>query len=234
MFSATWPMSVRQLAADFMTSPLRITVGSDSLQANSRVEQTAIVVSDGRQKEGLLLTHLRDNGFSQNKARSDAGGKDREKALIFALYKKEATRLFEMLQHKGFQVGCINGDMSQEKRTQSLADFKEGRVALLVATGESLSFEIIDPSESESADFPQLGLTDVAARGLDIPKVELVINVTFPLTIEDVRLPSSLFFFANSPLTPLPLSPRESVHSSYRTNRTSRSNRKVHHILHRS
>ncbi|GAA5826636.1 hypothetical protein JCM5353_004998 [Sporobolomyces roseus] len=160
MFSATWPMSVRQLAADFMTSPLRITVGSDSLQANSRVEQTAIVVSDGRQKEGLLLTHLRDNGFSQNKARSDAGGKDREKALIFALYKKEATRLFEMLQHKGFQVGCINGDMSQEKRTQSLADFKEGRVALLVAT-------------------------DVAARGLDIPKVELVINVTFPLTIED-------------------------------------------------
>ncbi|GAA5885638.1 hypothetical protein JCM16303_003093 [Sporobolomyces ruberrimus] len=160
MFSATWPMSVRQLAADFMTSPLRITVGSDSLQANSRVEQTAIVVNDGRQKEGLLLTHLRDNGFSQNKARSDAGGKDREKALIFALYKKEATRLYDMLKGKGFQVGCINGDMSQEKRTQSLADFKEGRVGLLVAT-------------------------DVAARGLDIPKVELVINVTFPLTIED-------------------------------------------------
>ncbi|GAA6006139.1 hypothetical protein JCM11491_002045 [Sporobolomyces phaffii] len=160
MFSATWPMSVRQLAADFMTSPLRITVGSDSLQANSRVEQTAIVVNDGRQKESLLLTHLRDNGFSQNKARSDAGGKDREKALIFALYKKEATRLFDMLKNKGFQVGCINGDMSQEKRTQSLADFKEGRVGLLVAT-------------------------DVAARGLDIPKVELVINVTFPLTIED-------------------------------------------------
>ncbi|GAA6062541.1 hypothetical protein JCM10212_004307 [Sporobolomyces blumeae] len=160
MFSATWPMSVRQLAADFMNSPLRITVGSDSLTANSRVEQTAIVLNDGRQKEGLLLTHLRDNGFSQNKARNGSGGKDREKALIFALYKKEATRLFEFLQHKGFQVGCINGDMSQEKRTKSLEDFKEGRVGLLVAT-------------------------DVAARGLDIPKVELVINVTFPLTIED-------------------------------------------------
>ncbi|GAA5908465.1 hypothetical protein JCM5296_002172 [Sporobolomyces johnsonii] len=160
MFSATWPMSVRQLAADFMTSPLRITVGSDSLTANSRVEQTAIVVQDGRQKETLLLTHLRANGFSQNKARNGSGGKDREKALVFALYKKEATRLYEFLQHKGYEVGCINGDMTQEKRTKSLEDFKEGRVGILVAT-------------------------DVAARGLDIPKVELVINVTFPLTIED-------------------------------------------------
>ena len=52
------------------------------------------------------------------------------------------------------------GDMSQIARTQSLHDFKTGATTLLVAT-------------------------DVAARGLDIPKVELVINCTFPLTIED-------------------------------------------------
>ncbi|GAA5859522.1 hypothetical protein JCM8547_006861 [Rhodosporidiobolus lusitaniae] len=160
MFSATWPMSVRQLAAEFMTSPLRITVGSDSLTANSRVEQTAIVVEDPRKKETLLLTHLRDNGFSLNAAKKGGKGADREKALVFALYKKEATRLFEFLSHKGYEVACINGDMSQEKRTQSLADFKAGKANILVAT-------------------------DVAARGLDIPKVELVINQTFPLTIED-------------------------------------------------
>ncbi|GAA5993090.1 hypothetical protein JCM10908_003101 [Rhodotorula pacifica] len=162
MFSATWPTSVRRLAADFMTSPLRITVGSDSLTANSRVEQVAIVVEDGRQKETLLLAHLRDNGFSLNSAKKKGAGegKDRDKALVFALYKKEATRLFEFLQRKGYEVGCINGDMSQDKRTQSLNDFKTGKVNILVAT-------------------------DVAARGLDIPKVELVINQTFPLTIED-------------------------------------------------
>lgn len=181
-------MSVRQLAADFMTAPLRITVGSDSLQANSRVEQTAIVLNDGRQKESLLLTHLRDNGFSQNKAaRSDQGGKDREKALIFALYKKEATRLFDMLRNKGFQVGCINGDMSQEKRTQSLADFKEGRVGLLVATGTLFSRRVGSFGENRAHLSFIRRESDVAARGLDIPKVELVINVTFPLTIEDVR-----------------------------------------------
>jgi ATP-dependent RNA helicase DBP3 len=50
--------------------------------------------------------------------------------------------------------------MSQQARTQALSDFKTGVTTLLVAT-------------------------DVAARGLDIPKVELVINQTFPLTIED-------------------------------------------------
>ncbi|BGO93762.1 hypothetical protein NBRC10512_004550 [Rhodotorula toruloides] len=161
MFSATWPMSVRKLAADFMTSPLRITVGSDSLTANSRVEQVAIVVPDSRQKETLLLTHLRDNGFSLNATKKGADkGKDRDKALVFALYKKEATRLFEFLRMKGYEVACINGDMSQEKRTKSLEDFKLGKANILVAT-------------------------DVAARGLDIPKVELVINQTFPLTIED-------------------------------------------------
>ncbi|GAA5840425.1 hypothetical protein JCM9279_007322 [Rhodotorula babjevae] len=161
MFSATWPMSVRKLAADFMTQPLRITVGSDSLQANARVEQVAIVVEDQRKKETLLLTHLRDNGFSLNSnKKTGAQGKDREKVLVFALYKKEATRLHEFLKNKGYEVVCINGDMTQEKRTKSLEDFKEGRANILVAT-------------------------DVAARGLDIPKVELVINQTFPLTIED-------------------------------------------------
>ncbi|KPV73735.1 uncharacterized protein RHOBADRAFT_28897 [Rhodotorula graminis WP1] len=161
MFSATWPMSVRKLAADFMTQPLRITVGSDSLQANARVEQVAIVVEDQRKKETLLLTHLRDNGFSLNSnKKTGAQGKDREKVLVFALYKKEATRLHEFLKNKGYEVVCINGDMTQEKRTKSLDDFKEGRANILVAT-------------------------DVAARGLDIPKVELVINQTFPLTIED-------------------------------------------------
>ncbi|GAA5969629.1 hypothetical protein JCM11641_008185 [Rhodosporidiobolus odoratus] len=160
MFSATWPTSVRQLASDFMTEPLRITVGSDTLTANSRVEQVAMVVDDPRKKETLLVTHLRDNGFSLNAAKKGGLGAERDKALVFALYKKEATRLYEFLKNKGYEVACINGDMTQDKRTQSLEQFKQGRANILVAT-------------------------DVAARGLDIPKVELVINQTFPLTIED-------------------------------------------------
>lgn len=139
MFSATWPMSVRKLAADFMCSPVRITVGADELTANSRVEQVVHVLDDGREKERRLLGVLNEHGFTRSgKGRQGGGGsgKDREKALIFALYKKEATRVTEFLARNGYQVGCIQGDMSQEKRSQSLQDFKDGVVQLLVATGE--------------------------------------------------------------------------------------------------
>ncbi|SCV71671.1 BQ2448_3259 [Microbotryum intermedium] len=161
MFSATWPTSVRRLASDFMCSPIRITVGNDELTANVRVSQSVIVLPDSRQKEQRLLSVLTQHGFTKGGVKKGGAiGKDREKALIFALYKKEATRVMEFLERQGYEVGCIQGDMTQERRTKSLADFKDGRVQLLVAT-------------------------DVAARGLDIPKVELVVNQTFPLTIED-------------------------------------------------
>ncbi|KAF3010974.1 RNA-dependent ATPase [Curvularia kusanoi] len=88
-------------------------------------------------------------------------GKNKDdRILVFCLYKKEATRIEQFIQRSGFKVGGIHGDLSQDKRTAALAAFKEGKVPLLVAT-------------------------DVAARGLDIPAVKVVINVTFPLTAED-------------------------------------------------
>jgi ATP-dependent RNA helicase DBP3 len=39
MFSATWPDSIRRLAASFQRDPVRVTVGQDDLTANRRVEQ---------------------------------------------------------------------------------------------------------------------------------------------------------------------------------------------------
>ncbi|KAJ1332020.1 ATP-dependent RNA helicase DBP3 [Microdochium nivale] len=83
-----------------------------------------------------------------------------ERVLVFCLYKKEATRVEQFLQQRGLKVGGIHGDLRQEQRTRSLEAFKSGETPVLVAT-------------------------DVAARGLDIPEVKLVINCTFPLTIED-------------------------------------------------
>ena len=84
----------------------------------------------------------------------------KNRILIFALYKKEAARLETNLSRGGWVVTSIHGDKSQEGRTKAVEQFKSGEVPLLVAT-------------------------DVAARGLDIPGVDFVINYSFPLTIED-------------------------------------------------
>lgn len=56
--SATWPESVRRLASSFLNDPVRVTVGSDELTANKRIEQVVEVLDDGRAKEcalGLVL-----------------------------------------------------------------------------------------------------------------------------------------------------------------------------------
>jgi ATP-dependent RNA helicase DBP3 len=153
MFTATWPPSVRELASTFMVSPVRVTIGdnqSGELRANVRIKQLVEVV-DPRDKEQRLLQLLKQYQSGKNKD---------DRILVFCLYKKEAMRIENFIRMKGFRVGGIHGDLSQEKRSASLAAFKEGKVPLLVAT-------------------------DVAARGLDIPAVKLVINVTFPLTAED-------------------------------------------------
>ncbi|RAL59407.1 hypothetical protein DID88_006895 [Monilinia fructigena] len=132
MFTATWPESVRELAATFMTSPVKIAIGDNptgDLRANSRIVQKVEVV-EPRDKEYRLMQLLKQY---------QSGSQKDDRILVFCLYKKEATR---------------------EQRTRSLEAFKSGNTPVLVAT-------------------------DVAARGLDIPAVKLVINCTFPLTVED-------------------------------------------------
>ncbi len=73
---------------------------------------------------------------------------------------QEAARLEQNLQRQGFNCLGIHGDKGQNDRIAAIEKFKTKEVPLLIAT-------------------------DVAARGLDIPDVEVVINYSFPLTIED-------------------------------------------------
>ena len=147
MFTATWPKEVRELAATFMNKAVKVSIGNrDELAANKRITQT-VEVMDPRDKERRLLQLLRQYGSDQ-------------KILVFALYKKEATRVEAMLRRSGFNVAAIHGDLLQQQRTSALDSFKRGDSNLLLAT-------------------------DVAARGLDIPNVKVVINLTFPLTVED-------------------------------------------------
>ncbi len=86
--------------------------------------------------------------------------KSSRKMIVFVLYKKEAARMESFLTRKGHRVAAVHGDLSQQARTEAVEAFKAGKAPLLLAT-------------------------DVAARGLDIPDVDVVINYSFPLTTED-------------------------------------------------
>ncbi|GBG34361.1 ATP-dependent RNA helicase DBP3 [Hondaea fermentalgiana] len=85
-------------------------------------------------------------------------GKNR--IVVFGLYKKEAANLERALQRNGFKVMGVHGDKLQSAREEAVRKFDSGEFPILVAT-------------------------DVASRGLDIKGVEYVVNVTFPLTVED-------------------------------------------------
>lgn len=153
MFTATWPPSVRDLAATFMKTPVKIIIGDNptgELRANTRIKQLVEVIAPDA-KNMRLMQLLKQH---------QSGSKKNDRILIFCLYKKEAQRVHQFLQGKGFRVAGIHGDMNQSQRIKNLDEFKAGQSTLLVAT-------------------------DVAARGLDIPAVKVVINVTFPLTAED-------------------------------------------------
>ena len=153
MFTATWPLSIRELASTFMRSPVKIAIGDNptgELRANTSITQKIEVVSP-YDKESRLLQLLKQHTSPSTHTR----------ILVFCLYKKEASRIENFLRSKGFKVAGIHGDMSQEKRSASLEAFKRDKGT------------------------PILVATDVAARGLDIPAVKVVINVTFPLTVED-------------------------------------------------
>ncbi len=81
-------------------------------------------------------------------------------ALIFCNRKRDVGILFRSLKRHGFSVAELHGDMAQPTRVATLKSFKDGEVQLLVCS-------------------------DVAARGLDIPKVSHVFNFDVPVNAED-------------------------------------------------
>lgn len=152
MFTATWPQSVQTLAATFMVSPVKIAIGSGGKEtAGGAVELQA----NARISQSVEVLEPRGKEFRLLEVLKEhqQGSKKNDRILVFCLYKKEATRIENFLSRKGIRVGGIHGDLRQEQRTRSLEAFKSGQTPVLVAT-------------------------DVAARGLDIPEVKLVINVT--------------------------------------------------------
>ena len=84
----------------------------------------------------------------------------RRQTLVFSRTKHGANRLAEFLEKAGVRAAAIHGNKSQGARTKALKGFKDGSVTVLVAT-------------------------DIAARGIDIDQLPLVINFDLPTLAED-------------------------------------------------
>ena len=81
--------------------------------------------------------------------------KQPERAVVFCATKRMVDEVAERLQGRGYVADGLHGDMTQATREKVLRAFRQGRTEVLVAT-------------------------DVAARGLDIPEVSIVINFDIP------------------------------------------------------
>lgn len=161
MFSATWPAAIQEIALNYMIDPVRLYVGFEGISGSNGEDMIDDAVSaNKRVTQTIEVIEDRARESRMKAILRQFTAKKKQKILIFALYKKEAERLEYNLQRDGFDVCSIHGNKHQAARTKALSDFKDGTCQLMVGT-------------------------DVAARGLDIPNVELVLNYTFPLTIED-------------------------------------------------
>ncbi len=83
-----------------------------------------------------------------------------DQTLVFTGTKRAAEDLSGELLGKGFDVGALHGDMRQRERSQMLQRLRDGKMKVLVAT-------------------------DVAARGIDVPGINLVVNYDAPRQAED-------------------------------------------------
>ena len=144
LFSATFEESIKQLAMEFMRNPEQIQVTPKNTVAELITHRVHPV--DGHRKRDLLLHLLAQDS--------------REQTLVFARTKHGSDKLAAFLDKSGIKTAAIHGNKSQGQRLRALADFKAGRVTVLVAT-------------------------DIAARGIDINELPKVINFDLPMVAED-------------------------------------------------
>ena len=84
---------------------------------------------------------------------------DFDAAMIFVRTKNATLEVAEALERSGYNSAALNGDMNQALREQTLERLKDGRLDILIAT-------------------------DVAARGLDVERISLVVNYDIPMDSE--------------------------------------------------
>ena len=144
LFSATFSTEIKTLADSLLNSPALIEVARSN-SANEAIAQLIHPV-DRTNKHPLLAHLIKSNDWKQ--------------VLVFTRTKHGANKLVTQLEKDGITSMAIHGNKSQSARTKALADFKAGKIAVLVAT-------------------------DIAARGIDIDQLPHVVNYDLPNVSED-------------------------------------------------
>ena len=146
LFSATLPDKVVKLSEDFLLYPMKIAVTPQATTATT-IDQVLYEVPNFQSKLNLLLHLLKDTRM--------------DRLIVFARTRTAANQIFDVLSpYVGESIRVIHANKGQNTRINSIDDFKEGSIRVLVAT-------------------------DVAARGIDVTMVSHVVNFDVPLIYED-------------------------------------------------
>jgi len=144
LFSATFSDEIKALADNLLNAPALIEVARRNATADN-IAQKVYAVDRDRKRQ--LLSHLiKTHQWFQ--------------VLVFTRTKHGANRLAEQLLKDDIPALAIHGNKSQSARTRALAEFKTGKLQVLVAT-------------------------DIAARGIDIVELPHVVNYELPNVPED-------------------------------------------------
>ena len=141
LFSATMPGAIVSLARRYQNKPVHIRV-SDPDEGLTKADI----------KQYVYRAHSLDKDEVVGRILQAEG---RGKTIIFCRTKRQAAKLADELIDRGFNASALHGDMSQEAREKSMANFRSGKRDILVAT-------------------------EVAARGIDVDDVTHVINYSVP------------------------------------------------------
>lgn len=142
-FSATMPPQMRKLANSILVNPLEINIAIS--KPPDRIVQRAFLVYE--EQKLPLVQHL-------------LASDDYESIVVFCSSKLSVKQLSATLVHNKFSCGAIHSDLEQAQREQTLLDFRNRKIKVLVAT-------------------------DIISRGIDIEDIDLVINYDVPHDGED-------------------------------------------------
>ena len=139
MFSATISREVMDIGWLYQHDAAEVTV-QPKLESMPKIAQYKLLTTN-RDKLGDLAQRVIGEGY--------------KRVMVFCNTKFTTATLCNQLERLNFSVDCLHGDLSQAERNRIMTRFREGQIAMLVAT-------------------------DVAARGIDVSDVDAVVNYDVP------------------------------------------------------